>query len=529
MRFRVLINLNPIRKSRTPRITSSSYPYSKILRNSCAAFNSGLYDHPASFSENPNFKIHRRWHLGHTHHHEHHEHRDLHSGKEGEKIFRLGLAADIGLAAGKAVTGYLSGSTAIIADAAHSISDVVLSGVALLSFKAAKAPKDKEHPYGHGKFETLGALGISGVLLATAGGIAWHALDILLEILSASPEIVNQSLAHNHVHGHQHNGHHHGIDMDHPVLALNMTIISIAVKEGLYWITQRAGEKTGSGLMKANAWHHRADAISSVVALIGVGGSILGVRFLDPLAGLLVSGMILRAGVGSGYQSILELVDAAVPSQHLEPYKHTILGVEGVKATSLAFPSQDHASRPAFMDGYNHLRGRRAGSSLYLDVDVEVDPFSSVSAAHDVGENVCRQLQQSHPEIAEVFIHIEPATSHIPQSVINQNGNCKISDHHGSTASLEQSDVEDTVSKILSSYFSDKMVVQRITRHSLQGQIFLEIEVTMPPNTLIREAVEVAGEAEKKILEIVPNLTHVSIQLRLGRPMPEVQERVPGL
>ncbi|KAL0419999.1 UNVERIFIED_CONTAM: Metal tolerance protein C1 [Sesamum radiatum] len=418
MRFRLLINLNPIRKSRTPRITSSSYPYSKILRNSCAAFNSSLYDHPASFSENPNFKIHRRWHLGHTHHHEHHEHRDLHSGKEGEKIFRLGLAADIGLAAGKAVTGYLSGSTAIIADAAHSISDVVLSGVALLSFKAAKAPKDKEHPYGHGKFETLGALGISGVLLATAGGIAWHALDILLEILSASPEIVNQSLAHNHAHGHQHNGHHHGIDMDHPVLALNMTIISIAVKEG-----------------------------------------------------------------------ILELVDAAVPSQHLEPYKHTILGVEGVK----------------------------------------VDPFSSVSAAHDVGENVRRQLQQSHPEIAEVFIHIEPATSHIPQSVINQNGNCKISDHHCSTASLEQSDVEDTVSKILSSYFSDKMVVQRITRHSLQGQIFLEIEVTMPPNTLIREAVEVAGEAEKKILEIVPNLTHVSIQLRLGRPMPEVQERVPGL
>ncbi|KAL0435852.1 UNVERIFIED_CONTAM: Metal tolerance protein C1 [Sesamum radiatum] len=206
------------------------------------------------FSENPNFKIHRRWHLGHTHHHDHHEHRDLHSGKEGEKIFRLGLAADIGLAAGKAVTGYLSGSTAIIADAAHSISDVVLSGVALLSFKAAMAPKDKEHPYGHGKFETLGALGISGVLLATAGGIAWHALDVLL-----------------------------------------------------------------------------------------------------------------------------------------------------------------------------------------------------------------------------------------------------------------------------------KMVVQRITRHSLQGQIFLEIEVTMPPNTLIREAVEVAEEAEKKILEIVPNLTHVSIQLRLGRPMPEVQNEFPDV
>ncbi|KAL6500362.1 Metal tolerance protein C1 [Orobanche hederae] len=501
MGFRFLIHLNPIHKSWASRITSTSCSYSKtLMTNSCAAaLNSNLCDRSAFYSENPNFKIHRRWHGGHTH--GRHDDRDLHSGKEGEKIFRLGLAADIGLAAGKAVTGSLTGSTAIIADAAHSISDVVLSGVALLSFKAARVPKDKEHPYGHGKFETLGALGISGVLLATAGGIAWHALDVLMEVWSAAPEIINQSVAHNLMQS----GHHHGIDMDHPVLALNMTIISIAVKEGLYWITKRAGEKTGSGLMKANAWHHRADAVSSVVALVGVGGAILGVRVLDPIAGLLVSGMILKAGLESGYQSVLELVDAAVVPQHLEPYKHTIMSVEGVK-------------------GYNHLRGRRAGSSLYLDVDVEVDPFSSVSAAHDVGENVKRQLQQYHPQVAEVFIHIEPAMSHISSSV-NHERHCKSSDHEkNNTFLLEQMDVEDTVSKILSSNFSEKMEIERITRHSLQGHIFLEIEVSMPPDTLIREAVEVAKEAENVVLEVVPDVIHVSFQLRLGRPMPELQQ-----
>lgn len=271
----------------------------------------------------------------------------------------------------------------------------------------------------------------------------------------------------------------------------------------LYWITKRAGEKTGSGLMKANAWHHRADAVSSVVALIGVGGSILGVRFFDPLAGLLVSGMILKAGFESGYQSILELVDAAVPSDNLERYKHTIFRVEGVK-------------------GYNHLRGRRAGSSLYLDVDVEVDPFSSVSAAHDIGENVRNQLQLSHPEVAEVFIHIEPATSNMSGSTLNHQKNCRMINKE--VANVEQhSDVEDTVSNVLLSHFSGKMEVQRITRHSLQGQIFLEIEVAMSPDTLIRDGVEVAKEAEKKILEVVPNIKHVSIQLRLGRPMPDFQ------
>ncbi|KAL3644791.1 hypothetical protein CASFOL_009971 [Castilleja foliolosa] len=470
MGFRFLINLSPINKSLASRITSTSCSYSKILKNSSLALNTKLCGQSSNYySENPSLKIPRRWHVGHTHHH--HDDRESLSGKEGEKIFRLGLAADIGLAAGKAVTGYLSGSTAIIADAAHSVSDVVLSGVALLSFNVARAPKDKEHPYGHGKFETLGALAISGVLLATSGGIAWHALDMLMEIWSAASEIVDQSLAHNHTHG----GHNHSIDMEHPILALNMTIISIAVKEGLYWITKRAGDKTGSGLMKANAWHHRADAISSVVALIGVGGSILGVRILDPLAGLLVSGMIMKAGLESGYQSILELVDAAVLPEQLEPYRHIILGVEGVK-------------------GYNHLRGRRAGSSLYLDVDVEVDPFSSVSAAHDVGENVRRQLQQSHSEVAEVFIHIQPATPHISGVSVNHQRNCnKNSEHQNNTIKFEQMNVEDTVSKILSSNFSEQ------------------------------EAVEVAKEAENKILEIVPDIIHVSIQLRLGQPIPEFQ------
>ncbi|XP_021906855.1 metal tolerance protein 2 isoform X2 [Carica papaya] len=359
---------------------NSLYPSHKIHSQFCSF--------PQLVSDYPTRKVSRRWHFGDSHHHHHHHHHSDLSGTHGESIFRLGLAADIGLAAGKTVTGYLSGSTAIIADAAHSVSDVVLSGIALWSFKAAQAPKDKEHPYGHGKFETLGALGISFMLLATAGGIAWHALDLLLGLLSTAPEVVNQSFIHEHTHDNRHDdGHHHGIDMDHPILALSMTIASISIKEGLYWITKRAGERQGSGLMKANAWHHRADAISSIVALIGVGGSILGVKFLDPLAGLVVSGMIFKAGLETGYQSILELVDAAIPAQQLDPIRQTISEVEGVK-------------------GCHRLRGRRAGSSLYLDVHIVVDPFSSVSAAHGVGENVRHQIHMSHPEVSEVFIHI---------------------------------------------------------------------------------------------------------------------------
>ncbi|KHN03739.1 Metal tolerance protein C1 [Glycine soja] len=487
MGFRVR-NLNPIYRKCVTRFSSSNF-LPPVLES--------LNSHPleSCLTENPAFKIPRRWHLGHSH--SHHDDRH-HYHKEGEKIFRLGLAADIGLATGKAFTGYLSGSPSIIADAAHSVSDVVLSGIALLSFKVAKAPRDKEHPYGHGKFETLGALGISCMLLATGGGIAWHAVDILMGLFSSGPEVVSQTLAHGHKHSHGHGGHHHGIDMEHPILALNMTIVSICVKEGLYWITKRAGEKQGSGLMKANAWHHRADAISSVVALIGVGGSILGVKFLDPLAGLLVSGMILKAGAETGYQSVLELVDAAIPAQHLDPIKQTILQVDGVK-------------------GCHCLRGRRAGSYLYLDVHIEVDPFSSVSAAHDIGENVRHQIHKSHPTVVEVFIHIDPAMSHASHQRDSWSGDM----NQSSIVPAEDSNIEGIVSDIISSNFP-QMSVERIARHMFQSKIVLQIEVSMPPDIPIGHAMEMAKLAEKEIFKAVSNTIHVSIQLRLGQPFPQI-------
>ncbi|XP_043710553.1 metal tolerance protein 2-like [Telopea speciosissima] len=476
-------NLGSIYKPYVSRISSCS---SQHTRKGSNYFYISFDSHLQDDHHHPYYKVPRRWHVGHSHHR---------SGEEGKNIFKLGLAADIALASGKAFTGYLTGSTAIIADAAHSISDVVLSGIALWSFQASRAPKDKEHPYGHGKFETLGALGISCMLLATAGGIAWHALDILQGLLMSTSEMVNHSSVH------EHGSHHHGIGMEHPILALNMTIVSIAVKEGLFWVTKRAGEKQGSGLMKANAWHHRADAVSSVVALIGVGGSILGVKFLDPLAGLIVSGMILKVGVETGYQSVMELVDAGVETHLLDLFKQTILQVEGVR-------------------GCHRLRGRKAGSSIYLDVHIEVDPFLSVSAAHEIGENVRRQIQRSHTEVAEVFIHIDPAISQFSPSTTDLSENAKGMDPVNLNVCSKNNDVEAVVSDILASKFSEKMVVEHITRHSIQGKILLQVEVSMPHEMLIRGAIDVAKKAEKEILKAAPtNVNQVNILLRLGHPI----------
>ncbi|KAG6541196.1 hypothetical protein Mapa_017430 [Marchantia paleacea] len=380
----------------------------------------------------------RRGHMGHAHHTP--GERD-NTGKAGERVLRWGLWGDIFLAIGKGGAGFVSGSTAIIADAAHSVSDIALSGVALWSSKVASAPKDKEHPYGHGKFETVGALGISGMLLLTGGGIAWHAayIPLMSELVQAATD--------SH-HGDAEGGHQHGIDLEHPFVALSAAVVSIVVKEAyvstltfssskicilqwlslhncschrlcsnfnvflrgqehqkfrqvslkyrvlaliilsvLYWQTKKVGEQQKSELLKASAWHHRSDAISSVVALVGVGGAMLGMPLLDPVAGLLVSGMIVKAGMETGYQSLQELVDSGVSESVLSPIRNTVLHIQGV-------------------EGCHHLRGRRMGSFIHVDAHIEVDPWLSVSAAYNIGEAVRHQLQKEHPEVAETFVHI---------------------------------------------------------------------------------------------------------------------------
>lgn len=338
------------------------------------------------------------------------------------------------------------------------------------------------------------------MLLVTAGGIAWHSFEVLQGVMSAAPDIIGSTSHMNHNHGS--GGHNHAIDLEHPVLALSMTTLAISIKEGLYWITKRAGEKEGSGLMKANAWHHRADAISSVVALVGVGGSIVGLPYLDPLAGLVVSGMILKAGVQTGYESTLELVDAAVDPSFLEPIKETIVKVDGVK-------------------GCHRLRGRKAGTSLYLDVHIEVYPFLSVSAAHDIGETVRHHIQKTHNQVAEVFIHIDPSYS-MGANMDKKNILENLERRNADSIPRQQS-AETIVSNIISSHFQKKMSLEHLVLHYLQGRVMLQVQVSMSPEILIRDAMAIAKQAEEEIMKADASISKVSVQLRLGQQIEQLQ------
>lgn len=287
----------------------------------------------------------------------------------------VGAAVNLVLTLGKIFFGVLGQSQALIADGVHSLADLGTDLMVWVAAKYSTQPADEAHPYGHARIETLFTVGLGLVLLLTAGGLIWDAVDRLL-----SPEKLLQPT---------------------PIVLL-IAFISIVANEGLYQYTMVAARKFRSGLLKANAWHHRSDAISSVVVLLGVAGSLMGVPYLDAFAAVVVAFMIAKIGWDQAWNAIRELIDTGLEPHQLTAIKQLIREVEGVQ-------------------GVHMLRTRRMGGSSMVDVHVQVKEFLSVSEGHRISDHVQNILLESNKNITDVAIHIDPEddevfipTSHLP-------------------------------------------------------------------------------------------------------------------
>ena len=231
-----------------------------------------------------------------------------------------------------------------------------------LAAKYTAQPADEQHPYGHARIETMFTVGLGGVLILTAGGLAWDAAVRLLD---------SESLMH-------------------PTpIVLVVAFISIVIKEGLYQYTMIAARKHRSSLLKANAWHHRSDAISSVVVLLGVAGSLMGIVYLDAFASVVVAFMIAKIGWDQAWAAVRELVDTGLDPKQLRAIKKLINNIEGVH-------------------GVHMLRTRRMGVNSIVDVHIQVEDFLSVSEWHRISEHVRHMLLESNKDIIDVAIHIDP-------------------------------------------------------------------------------------------------------------------------
>ncbi len=288
--------------------------------------------------------------------------------KDIYKVTIIGTIVNAFLVAIKFVAGILGRSSALVADAVHSLTDFISDMIVLIFVKISGKPRDEEHEYGHGKFETLATL-IIGVLLAAAG----------IGLLINGAKQVWDSLR--------------GNTLPEPTwIALAVAIISIVSKEILYRYTVREGKRLNSDAVIANAWHHRSDAISSIGTMIGIGGAMFfgeKWRILDPLAAVVVSFFIIKAGYDIIKPAINELLESSLPKEQTEEITKTILSVKGV-------------------EGLHNLRTRKIGNTIAIDVHVKMDGNLKLVEAHEIASRVERAIRAHFGPESMIYVHMEP-------------------------------------------------------------------------------------------------------------------------
>lgn len=262
----------------------------------------------------------------------------------------------------KILFGLIAQSQALIADGLHSLADLATDVMVLFAARHSNQAADADHPYGHARIETVFTVGLGAVLMLTGLGVIFDAGQRLIE-----PESLLQPSA----------------------IALAVAVLSILIKEAMYHYTFLVGKRVNSNLLKTNAWHHRTDAISSVIVLIGVGGTLLGFAALDALAAVGVAVMIISIGWQQGHKAIEELIDTGLAPDRVAAIQTAMAEVEGVHNP-------------------HRLRTRRMGGEAMVDVHVQVNPRLSVSEGHQIAEYVRTRVINSIDEVSDVTVHIDP-------------------------------------------------------------------------------------------------------------------------
>ena len=288
--------------------------------------------------------------------------------KEIRRITIAGAVVNIVLTTLKIIAGILGRSAAMIADGVHSLSDLFSDVIVLIFTHISSKGKDRDHSFGHGKFETLATLIVSVMLVVVGADFMAKGVRKIIGVLNGEMIPVPG------------------------MVAFWAAAASIAAKEILYHVTARVGKKINSPVVMANAWHHRSDAFSSIGALAGIGGAIiLGDRWaiLDPLASCGISIAIIAVAVKMALPSLAELLEASLPEEMEDEIREIAMSVQGV-------------------DDIHELKTRRNGISVIIDAHVVVDPDMTVVQAHDIATAVETALRSRFGAETQINIHVEP-------------------------------------------------------------------------------------------------------------------------
>lgn len=280
------------------------------------------------------------------------------------RVSKVSIVVNLFLSAIKFAAGILANSGAMVSDAVHSASDVLSTFVVMIGIKISGQAADEKHQYGHEKLECVVAVFLAAILAVTGLGIGYEGIGRIEKALNGELPAPG-------------------------ILALVAAIVSIGVKEWMYWYTRNSAKKIKSPSLMADAWHHRSDALSSIGSLIGVGGAILGFRILDPLAAVVIAVIILKVSYDIAKDAVEKMVDVACDESTVEAIRKIIHEEEGVLKI-------------------DSLKTRMFGAKFYVDVEVAVDGDLTLQEAHTIAEKVHDRIEENFPEAKHCMVHVNP-------------------------------------------------------------------------------------------------------------------------
>lgn len=364
-----------------------------------------------------------------------------------KNITVIGGLVNLVLSVFKIGCGWFTQSHALVADGFHSLSDLLTDGLVYYASHHAGHEADEKHPYGHARFETLATVILGAMLVAVAGVIIWNALA----------------------------GFFNEDELLYGWLVISIAVISVLSKEVMFQLTMKVARDTKSDLMKANAWHHRSDAISSLVVLLGVGLEMAGFQYFDSIAAIVVGLMVVKVGIDLALNASKELVDTALDEEVVEKIKQIILEASGTREL-------------------HFLRTRKMGDTALVDVHILVDPKISVSEGHLISERVRLSLIKGVENIGEVTVHIDPEDDEVYSPSVDLPLRHRLV---GQFNEVWEGLVE-------------KDSVSNVTLHYLDGKVGVEIELPLEVLDSINQAREVSEKFKTRTLTL-PEVTDVKV------------------
>lgn len=290
---------------------------------------------------------------------------DIDFQKTANKVSLVTIIGNLLLSAIKLFAGIFAHSSAMISDAVHSASDVFSTFIVMIGIRLASKEPDKEHPYGHERMECVAAIVLAVVLLITGLGIG----------LDAFKKITSGNYSELQIPG---------------MLALVTAIVSIISKEAMYWYTRHYAKKIDSSALMADAWHHRSDAFSSIGALIGISGAMLGFPVMDSIASLVIFIFIVKASYDIFKDAMDKMVDHSCDEETEKQIYDCVMKNENVIAIDL-------------------LQTRIFGNKIYVDVEFQADPSYTLLEAHHIAETVHDDIEKNFPKVKHIMVHVNPA------------------------------------------------------------------------------------------------------------------------